>query len=162
MSNENIQGRVIAIVGPAVDVEFEGNYLPEIYNALLTDIVDASGKTISVTLEVQQHLGEGRVRCVSMQPTDGMVRGQVVTDSNGPIKVPVGPATLGRIMNVVGHPVDELGPIKTDKYLPIHREAPSYAELSTGKEVLETGIKVIDLLQPFMKGGKIGLFGGAG
>jgi len=162
MSNENIQGRVIAIVGPAVDVEFEGNYLPEIYNALLTDIVDASGKTISVTLEVQQHLGEGRVRCVSMQPTDGMVRGQVVTDSNGPIKVPVGPATLGRIMNVVGHPVDEMGPIKTDKYLPIHREAPSYAELSTGKEVLETGIKVIDLLQPFMKGGKIGLFGGAG
>jgi ATP synthase F1 beta subunit len=162
MSNENIQGRVIAIVGPAVDVEFEGNYLPEIYNALVTDIVDASGKTISVTLEVQQHLGEGRVRCVSMQPTDGMVRGQAVKDSCGPIKVPVGPATLGRIMNVVGHPVDEMGPIKTDKYLPIHREAPSYEELSTGKEVLETGIKVIDLLQPFMKGGKIGLFGGAG
>jgi len=162
MTDEKFQGRVIAIVGPAVDVEFEGNYLPEIYNALLTDIVDASGKTISVTLEVQQHLGEGRVRCVSMQPTDGMVRGQAVTDSCGPIKVPVGPATLGRIMNVVGHPVDEMGPIKADKYLPIHREAPSYEELSTGKEVLETGIKVIDLLQPFMKGGKIGLFGGAG
>jgi len=162
MSDENKQGRVIAIVGPAVDVEFEGNYLPEIYNALLTDITDASGKTISVTLEVQQHLGEGRVRCVSMQPTDGMIRGQVVRDSNGPIKVPVGPATLGRIMNVVGHPVDERGPIVTDKYFPIHREAPSYEELSTGKEVLETGIKVIDLLQPFMKGGKIGLFGGAG
>jgi len=162
MSDEKFQGRVIAIVGPAVDVEFEGNYLPEIYNALLTDITDASGKTISVTLEVQQHLGEGRVRCVSMHPTDGMVRGQIVTDSNGPIMVPVGPGTLGRIMNVVGHPVDELGPIKSEKYLPIHREAPAYAELSTGKEVLETGIKVIDLLQPFMKGGKIGLFGGAG
>ena len=162
MSEENYKGRVIAIVGPAVDVEFEGSYLPEIYNALLTDIVDASGNTISVTLEVQQHLGEGRVRCVSMQPTDGMIRGQIVTDSNGPIKVPVGPATLGRIMNVVGHPVDERGPIVTDKYLPIHREAPTYEELSTGKEILETGIKVIDLLQPFMKGGKVGLFGGAG
>jgi len=162
MSEEKYQGRVIAIVGPAVDVEFEGNYLPEIYNALLTDVIDASGNTIRVTLEVQQHLGEGRVRCVSMQPTDGMVRGQTVTDSNGPIKIPVGPATLGRIMNVVGHPVDERGPIVTDKYLPIHREAPSYEELSTGKEMLETGIKVIDLLQPFMKGGKVGLFGGAG
>ncbi|MCL1908675.1 MAG: F0F1 ATP synthase subunit beta [Holophagaceae bacterium] len=162
MSEEKYKGRVIAIVGPAVDVEFEGNYLPDIYNALLTDIVDASGNTINVTLEVQQHLGEGRVRCVSMQPTDGMIRGQVVTDSSGPIKVPVGPATLGRIMNVVGHPVDERGPIETDKYLPIHREAPSYEELSTGKEILETGIKVIDLLQPFMKGGKVGLFGGAG
>jgi len=162
MSEEKFQGHVIAIVGPAVDVEFENNYLPDIYNALLTDIVDAQGNTLHVTLEVQQHLGEGRVRCVSMQPTDGMVRGQTVTDSSGPIKVPVGPATLGRIMNVVGHPVDERGPIITDKYLPIHREAPSYEDLSTGKEVLETGIKVIDLLQPFMKGGKIGLFGGAG
>ncbi|MCL1894447.1 MAG: F0F1 ATP synthase subunit beta [Holophagaceae bacterium] len=162
MSEEKYKGRVIAIVGPAVDVEFDGSHLPEIYNSLLTDVVDASGNTISVTLEVQQHLGEGRVRCVSMQPTDGMIRGQIVTDSDGPIKVPVGPATLGRIMNVVGHPVDERGPIVTDKYLPIHREAPSYEELSTGKEILETGIKVIDLLQPFMKGGKVGLFGGAG
>src|SRR5215510_10504737 len=126
MSEEKYKGRVIAIVGPAVDVEFEGNHLPEIYNALLTDIVDASGNTLSVTLEVQQHLGEGRVRCVSMQPTDGMIRGQTVTDTRGSIVVPVGPATLGRIMNVVGHPVDERGPIVTDKYLPIHREAPSY------------------------------------
>jgi ATP synthase F1 beta subunit len=162
MSQEKIQGRVIAIVGPAVDVEFDGNYLPDIYNALVTDIVDASGSSQSVTLEVQQHLGENRVRCVSMQPTDGMIRGQAVNDSGGPIKVPVGPATLGRIMNVVGHPVDERGPISSEKHLPIHREAPTYEELSTGKEVLETGIKVIDLLQPFMKGGKIGLFGGAG
>ena len=162
MSEEKHQGRVIAIVGPAVDVEFEDGYLPDIYNALLTDVLDASGNSIRVTLEVQQHLGEGRVRCVSMQPTDGMVRGQTVTDSCGPIKVPVGPSTLGRIMNVVGHPVDERGPIVTDKYLPIHREAPGYEELSTGKEMLETGIKVIDLLQPFMKGGKVGLFGGAG
>jgi ATP synthase F1 beta subunit len=162
MSEEKKQGRVIAIVGPAVDVECGGGYLPDIFNALLTDVTDASGKTLSVTLEVQQHLGEGRVRCVSMQPTDGMIRGQAVTDSCGPIKVPVGPATLGRIMNVVGHPVDERGPLVTDKYLPIHREAPSYEELSTGQEMLETGIKVIDLLQPFMKGGKVGLFGGAG
>ena len=162
MSEQENIGRVIAIVGPAVDVEFEGGYLPDIYNALLTDVVDASGKLLTVTLEVQQHLGEGRVRCVSMQPTDGMVRGQTVKDSDGPIKVPVGPATLGRIMNVVGHPIDERGPIISDKYLPIHREAPKYDELSTSKEVLETGIKVIDLLQPIMKGGKVGLFGGAG
>ncbi|MDR0499059.1 MAG: F0F1 ATP synthase subunit beta [Holophagales bacterium] len=162
MSEEKNQGHVIAIVGPAVDVEFDNNHLPDIYNALLTDVVSASNDVVRVTLEVQQHLGEGRVRCVSMQPTDGMVRGQTVIDSNGPIKVPVGPATLGRIMNVVGYPVDERGPIITDKFLPIHREAPAYEDLLTGKEVLETGIKVIDLLQPFMKGGKIGLFGGAG
>jgi len=155
------QGRVIAVVGPAVDVEFD-NHLPEIYNALTTDVATAEGKTAMVTLEVQQHLGENRVRCVSMQPTDGMTRGQLVQDSGKPIMAPVGPATLGRIINVVGDPVDERGPVVTDTYLPIHREAPKFDELSTGKEMLETGIKVIDLLQPFAKGGKVGLFGGAG
>ena len=155
MSN-SLQGRVIAIVGPAVDVEF-GEHLPSIMNALLTDIAG-----VSVTLEVQQHLGENRVRCVSMQPTEGMVRGQIVTDTGKPINVPVGPETLGRIINVVGDPVDERGPIGHKMTLPIHREAPKYEELNTSSEMFETGIKVIDLLEPYAKGGKTGLFGGAG
>ncbi len=160
MSN-NLQGRVIAIVGPAVDVEF-GSHLPSIMNALLTDITNAQGVTASVTLEVQQHLGENRVRCVSMQPTEGMVRGQIVTDTGKPINVPVGPETLGRIINVVGEPVDERGPIGAKMTLPIHREAPKYEDLNTSSEMFETGIKVIDLLEPYAKGGKTGLFGGAG
>jgi F-type H+/Na+-transporting ATPase subunit beta len=155
MSN-TLQGRVIAIVGPAVDVEF-GSHLPEIMNALLTEIGGAS-----VTLEVQQHLGENRVRCVAMQPTEGMIRGQVVTDTGKPINVPVGPETLGRIINVVGDPVDERGPVGHKMTLPIHREAPKYEELNTSSEMFETGIKVIDLLEPYAKGGKTGLFGGAG
>ena len=155
MSN-SLQGRVIAIVGPAVDVEF-GEHLPSIMNALLTDIAG-----VSVTLEVQQHLGENRVRCVSMQPTEGMIRGQIVTDTGKPINVPVGPETLGRIINVVGDPVDERGPIGHKMTLPIHREAPKYEELNTSSEMFETGIKVIDLLEPYAKGGKTGLFGGAG
>jgi F-type H+/Na+-transporting ATPase subunit beta len=154
-------GRVIAVIGPAVDVAFD-DHIPEIYTALKTDIALADGRSNLVTLEVQQHLGENRVRCVAMQPTDGMVRGQEVRDTGGPIMVPVGPATLGRIINVVGDPVDERGPVVTTTHLPIHREAPKFDELSTGKELLDTGIKVIDLLQPFMKGGKVGLFGGAG
>jgi ATP synthase F1 beta subunit len=157
----NLQGRVIAIVGPAVDVEF-GSHLPEIMNALLTDITNAQGVTASVTLEVQQHLGENRVRCVAMQPTEGMIRGQIVTDTGKPINVPVGPETLGRIINVVGDPVDERGPIGHKMTLPIHREAPKYEELNTSSEMFETGIKVIDLLEPYAKGGKTGLFGGAG
>ena len=155
MSN-SLQGRVIAIVGPAVDVEF-GLHLPEIMNALLTDIAG-----VTVTLEVQQHLGENRVRCVSMQPTEGMIRGQIVTDTGKPINVPVGPETLGRIINVVGDPVDERGPIGHKMTLPIHREAPKYEDLNTSSEMFETGIKVIDLLEPYAKGGKTGLFGGAG
>jgi ATP synthase F1 beta subunit len=160
MSNQHT-GRVIAIVGPAVDVEFD-NHLPEIMYALLTDIVDAQGSKTSVTLEVQQHLGENRVRCVAMQPTDGMVRGQVVVDTNASIQVPVGTATLGRIINVVGEPVDERGPVVSEMKLPIHREAPKFDELNTATEMLETGIKVVDLLEPYAKGGKTGLFGGAG
>ncbi len=160
--SSNAKGRVIAIVGPAVDVEFD-SHLPEIMNALLTDITDPVTKTTaSVTLEVQQHLGENRVRCVSMQPTEGMIRGQVVTDTGAPINVPVGPETLGRIMNVVGQPIDERGPVGHKMTLPIHREAPKYDELNTSSEMFETGIKVIDLLEPYAKGGKTGLFGGAG
>jgi len=161
MSNELKQGRVIAVVGPAVDVEFD-SHLPEIMNALLTDVTDAQGVTTSVTLEVQQHLGENRVRCVAMQPTEGMIRGQIVTDTGAAIMVPVGPETLGRIMNVVGHPVDERGPVGAKTFLPIHREAPKFDELNTTSEMFETGIKVIDLLEPYAKGGKTGLFGGAG
>ena len=160
MSNQHT-GRVIAIVGPAVDVEFD-NHLPEIMYALLTDIVDAQGSKSTVTLEVQQHLGENRVRCVSMQPTDGMVRGQLVMDTEASIQVPVGSATLGRIINVVGEPVDERGPVNAEMKLPIHRAAPSFEEQNTSSEMFETGIKVIDLLEPYAKGGKTGLFGGAG
>jgi len=160
MSNQ-LTGRVIAIVGPAVDVEFD-NHLPSIMNALLTDIANVDGSTSSVTLEVQQHLGENRVRCVSMQPTEGMIRGQVVRDTGAAISVPVGPETLGRILNVVGEPVDERGPVGHKMTLPIHREAPKYEDLNTSSEMFETGIKVIDLLEPYAKGGKTGLFGGAG
>jgi len=155
------QGRVIAIVGPAVDVEF-GGHLPQIYNALYTDVTDCQGRVTKVTLEVQQHLGENRVRCVAMQPTEGMVRGQLVFDTDAPIQVPVGPETLGRIINVVGDPVDERGPIGNKITLPMHREAPLFVDLNTDAEMFETGIKVIDLLEPYAKGGKIGLFGGAG
>ncbi len=159
---ENI-GHVIQIAGPAVDVQFAEGHLPLIYTAVR---VVGDGFTtptpIDVILEVQQHLGEGRVRCVAMQPTDGMVRGMNAIDLGGPISVPVGRGTLGRVMNVIGDPVDQLGPIACDKRLPIHRLAPSFEEQSTRAEMFETGIKVIDLIQPFLKGGKIGLFGGAG
>jgi F-type H+-transporting ATPase subunit beta len=160
---ENI-GTVIQIAGPAVDVQFEEAHLPPIYQALRVVSEGFNVPTpISVIVEVQQHLGEGRVRCVSMQPTDGMVRGMKAIDLAGPITVPVGHCTLGRVMNVIGEPVDELGPFKdcADRF-PIHRPAPSFEEQSTSLEMFETGIKVIDLIQPFLKGGKIGLFGGAG
>jgi len=159
---ENI-GHVIQIAGPAVDVQFEENKLPPIYTALR---VVGDGFTtpfpINVILEVQQQLGEGRVRCVAMEPTDGMVRGMKAIDLGGPITVPVGKATLGRVLNVIGEPVDKLGPVDGSKRLPIHRPAPSFEEQSTTAEMFETGVKVIDLIQPFLKGGKIGLFGGAG
>jgi F-type H+-transporting ATPase subunit beta len=159
---ENI-GRVIQVAGPAVDVQFAEATMPPIYEALR---VVSEGFTvpapIDVTLEVQQHLGEGRVRCVAMQPTDGMVRGMKAIDQGGPITVPVGHGTLGRVMNVIGLPVDELGPIQATKKLPIHRPAPSFEEQATTAEMFETGVKVVDLIQPFLKGGKIGLFGGAG
>ena len=156
-------GRVIQIAGPAVDVQFSESALPPIYSALR---VVSDGFTvpapIDVILEVQQHLGEGRVRCVAMQPTDGMVRGMKAIDLGGPISVPVGRGTLGRVMNVIGEPVDNLGPVQHTEKMPIHREAPSFEEQATTAEMFETGVKVIDLIQPFLKGGKIGLFGGAG
>ncbi|MFZ0272317.1 MAG: F0F1 ATP synthase subunit beta [Acidobacteriaceae bacterium] len=159
---ENI-GRVVQISGPAVDVQFEEATMPPIYEALR---VVSDGFTvpvpINVILEVQQHLGEGRVRCVAMEATDGMVRGMKAIDEGGPITVPVGRATLGRVLNVIGEPVDDLGPVNAKKRMPIHRPAPAFDEQSTHEEMFETGIKVIDLIQPFLKGGKIGLFGGAG
>jgi F-type H+-transporting ATPase subunit beta len=159
---ENI-GKVIQVSGPAVDVQFEEATMPAIYQALR---VISDGFTvpspISVILEVQQHLGEGRVRTVAMEATDGMVRGMKVEDLGGPIRVPVGKETLGRIINVIGEPVDELGPIGEKLRMPIHRPAPLFDEQTTHEEMFETGIKVIDLIQPFLKGGKIGLFGGAG
>src|SRR5690242_18563424 len=155
-------GEVVQIIGPVVDVEFK-DYLPPIYQALRisSEGFDVQDK-IDVIAEVQQHLGEGRVRAVSMLPTDGMVRGMKVLDLGGPISIPVGTPTLGRVMNVVGDPVDELGPIATDTKYSIHRHAPTFDQQSTSLEMFETGIKVIDLVQPFLRGGKIGLFGGAG
>ncbi len=156
-------GKVVQIIGPVVDVEFDEDHLPSIYNAVrVFDDGSATGVPIDVTCEVEQHLGENRVRCVSMEPTDGMVRGMRAEDLGQPISVPVGEATLGRVMNVIGKPVDKLGPIEAQERWPIHREAPSFDEQSTKIEMFETGIKVIDLLEPYTKGGKTGLFGGAG
>ncbi len=161
--NGNHVGEVVQIIGPVVDVEFSDNYLPPIYQALriVSEGFDVE-QPIDVIAEVQQHLGEGRVRAVSMLPTDGMIRGMKAIDTGAGISVPVGPATLGRVMNVIGDPVDELGPVVSDTRYPIHRHAPTFEEQSTSQEMLETGIKVVDLIQPFLKGGKIGLFGGAG
>src|ERR1700756_5504789 len=159
---ENV-GHVIQVAGPAVDVQFTEGSLPPIYEAV--KVVSDGFKVpspVNVILEVQQHWGEGRVRCVAMEATEGMVRGMKAIDQGGPITVPVGRETLGRVLNVVGDPVDGLGPVKTDKRMPIHREAPAFDEQATSEELFETGVKVIDLIQPFLKGGKTGLFGGAG
>jgi len=156
-------GKVIQISGPAVDVQFEEATMPPIYQALrITSEGFNVPEPISVIVEVQQHLGEGRVRCVAMEATEGMVRGMKAIDLGGPISVPVGKATLGRVINVIGQPVDKLGPLNATETWPIHRPAPTFEEQSTTEEMFETGIKVIDLIQPFLKGGKIGLFGGAG
>ena len=159
---ENI-GQVIQITGPAVDVQFVETKMPPIYQALrvVSDGFDVP-RPINVILEVQQHLGEGRVRAIAMEPTDGMVRGMKAIDLGGPISVPVGHGTLGRVMNVIGEPVDNLGPIAATERDPIHRPAPLFDEQATTAEMFETGVKVVDLIQPFLKGGKIGLFGGAG
>ena len=156
-------GTVVQIIGPVVDVEFFDGYHPPIHQALrvTSEGFDVETK-IDVVAEVQQHLGEGRVRAISMLPTDGMVRGMKVIDQGGPITVPVGIPTLGRVMNVIGDPVDELGDVVSDIRYPIHRHAPDFSEQATQLEMFETGIKVIDLIQPFLRGGKIGLFGGAG
>ena len=164
MANENVQtGQIVQIIGPVIDVEFSGNYLPPIYQALRVTSEGFDSETpIDVIAEVQQHLGEGRVRAVSMLPTDGMVRGMKVIDTGSSITMPVGIPTLGRVMNVIGDSVDELGEVTSTERASIHRHAPSFEEQATELEMFETGIKVIDLIQPFLRGGKIGLFGGAG
>jgi F-type H+-transporting ATPase subunit beta len=152
-------GKVVQVIGPIVDVQFPSNDLPAIYNAL--KIVDEAEK-INLTLEVAQHLGDNTVRTIAMSSTDGLVRGMSVDDTDGPITVPVGEETLGRVFNVLGEPIDELGEVKTEKRYPIHRRPPTMEEQKTSVELFETGIKVVDLLAPYSKGGKVGLFGGAG
>src|SRR5580658_5884229 len=152
----NIVGTITQVIGAVVDVHFDGE-LPHILHALHTD---NAGRAL--VLEVAQHLGENTVRTIAMDATEGLVRGAEVVDSGGPIMMPVGPETLGRILNVVGEPVDERGPVITNRRMPIHRQAPEFIDQSTDAEILVTGIKVVDLLAPYAKGGKVGLFGGAG
>jgi F-type H+/Na+-transporting ATPase subunit beta len=155
-------GMVTQIVGPVVDVEFSAGHLPNIYDALVIEGTQADGTPVRLTTEVQQLLGNNRVRSVAMDNTDGLTRGMTVNNTGSPIRVPVGNATLGRILNVLGDPVDEAGQLDTDEHWPIHRPAPALVDRTTDIEIFETGIKVVDLLAPYAKGGKIGLFGGAG
>ena len=155
-------GYITQVIGPVLDVKFPGNELPNIYNALKITGTNPAGAEVSVTCEVQQLLGDSQVRAVAMSTTDGLVRGMEVQDLGAPISVPVGKATLGRIFNVLGEPVDEKGDVAAESSLPIHRDAPKLIELETKPAVFETGIKVVDLLAPYRRGGKVGLFGGAG
>ncbi|MFO7245944.1 MAG: F0F1 ATP synthase subunit beta [Thermaerobacter sp.] len=155
-------GRVAQVIGPVVDVEFESGHLPEIYNAIVIRTPEGDPRNINLTVEVAQHLGNNLVRCVAMASTDGLQRGMEAVDTGGPIKVPVGRSTLGRMFNVLGEPIDGMEPPQAEKYYPIHRPAPDVSEVSPATEILETGIKVIDLIAPFARGGKVGLFGGAG
>ncbi|MEE8587196.1 MAG: F0F1 ATP synthase subunit beta, partial [Acidobacteriota bacterium] len=158
-----VDGQVSQVMGPVVDIQFEAGHVPKIYNAVkVTSEGFDTPQPIELTLEVAHHLGEGVVKCVAMSPTDGLVRGMKAVDLGEPITVPVGRATLGRVLNVLGEPIDEQGPVKAEKRYPIHRPAPSFEEQSTETTMLETGIKVMDLIQPLPRGGKIGLFGGAG
>ncbi len=162
MEGEHI-GKVVEVIGPVVVVAFEGGHLPPIFNALeITSEGFNVPKPLKVIAEVEQHLGEGRVKVVAMEPTEGMVRGMKATDQGGPITTPVGKATLGRVLNVIGEPVDKLGPVPATERWPIHRHSPSLQEQNTQTEMFETGLKVVDLLEPYLKGGKTGLFGGAG
>ena len=156
------KGKIVQVIGPVVDVEFEPGKLPKILNALKLSNPSISGAKDNLTLEVAQHLGENTVRAIAMDSSDGLVRGMEVRDTGAPIAMPVGPECLGRILNVIGEPVDEKGPVGAKKTMPIHRAPPTFQEQSTKVEIFETGIKVIDMLAPYRKGGKIGLFGGAG
>ncbi len=160
MSEQNT-GKVISIIGPVIDVKFN-NELPTIYNSLEIEMTDGKGKSKKLVAEVHQHLGNGKVRAVAMASTDGLKRGSRVVDTGAPISVPVGEGVLGRMFNLLGEEIDNRGEVKTTKISPIHRKAPAFSEQSTEAEILETGIKVVDLICPFIKGGKIGLFGGAG
>lgn len=162
MKNENNEGSIVQVIGPVVDIDFSGGALPSILNALKIPRTNTEGVREDLIVEVQQQLGEDRVRCVAMDTTDGLVRGMKAIDTGGPMMVPVGPNVLGRLINVIGEGIDGLGPVKAEKQYPIHRAAPAFDKLTTKKELFETGIKVIDLLEPYTKGGKTGLFGGAG
>ncbi|TMB07031.1 MAG: F0F1 ATP synthase subunit beta, partial [Deltaproteobacteria bacterium] len=155
-------GKVTQVIGPVVDVEFPAGSLPEIFTALTVSNPGISDKSDNLTIEVAQHLGENTARCIAMDSTDGLVRGQQVKNTGGPISVPVGKEVLGRILNVIGEPVDEKGPVRATRRLPIHRDPPEFQEQDVRMIPFETGIKVIDLLAPYLRGGKIGLFGGAG
>ena len=159
---EQATGFINQVLGNVVDVEFRNGSLPTIFNALRVSNPAISTDKWNLVLEVAQHLGEDTVRCIAMDTTEGLVRGMEVQDTGAPITVPVGPQTLGRLMNVIGIPVDEGGPITGKHNMPIHRDAPPFADQSVETEILETGIKVIDLICPYVRGGKIGLFGGAG
>ena len=161
MDKQN-EGRIVQVIGPVVDVEFEPGKLPGIFNAVKISNPEISDKEWNLIVEVAQHLGDNTVRCIAMDTTDGLVRGMKALDTGDAIKVPVGRTVLGRIMNVVGEPVDEKGPIESETTYPIHRPSPTFTEQNTTVEAFETGIKVVDLLAPYSKGGKIGLFGGAG
>jgi F-type H+/Na+-transporting ATPase subunit beta len=163
MNDTSKIGHIVEVIGPVVDVAFEEGHLPLIHNAVhITSEGFDVPDPLDVIAEVEQHMGEGRVRCVAMKPTEGLVRGMKAEDLGEPIEVPVGRATLGRVLNVLGEPVDKIGPVNTEKHYPIHRPAPSLEDQSTTLEMFETGIKVVDLIEPYLKGGKIGLFGGAG
>ncbi len=163
MTNETANiGRIVQVIGPVVDIVFANGQVPNIYNALNIKSKNAAGKEVATTVEVQQLLGDNAVRAVSMLPTEGLMRGMEVIDTKGPVTVPVGPETLGRIFNVLGEPVDELGPVTINQTNPIHRPSPTFVDLDTRLSIFETGIKVVDLLAPYRRGGKIGLFGGAG
>jgi F-type H+-transporting ATPase subunit beta len=158
-----VEGKVVQVAGPAVDIQFPEEVLPVIYTAIrITSEGFNVPEPINIIVEVAQHIGEGRVRTIALQPTDGLVRGMRAVSLGGPVSVPVGKQTLGRVLNVVGEPVDKMGPVLTEQRWPIHRPAPSFEEQSTELQMFETGIKVIDLLEPYLRGGKIGLFGGAG
>ena len=156
------KGKIVQVIGPVIDVEFEAGKLPKILNALKLTNPSISGEKDNLTLEVAQHLGENTVRAIAMDSSDGLVRGMEVRDTGAPIAMPVGPECLGRILNVIGSPIDEAGPVNAKRTSPIHKTPPTFQDQSTKIEVFETGIKVIDLLAPYRKGGKIGLFGGAG
>src|SRR5258706_11540588 len=161
--NGTVIGKVVQVSGPGVDCEFPEGQIPLVYTAIR---VTSQGFTvptpIDIICEVQQHIGEGRVRTIALQPTEGLVRGMQAISLGHPVMVPVGPETLGRVLNVIGQPVDQMGPVNAKFHYPIHRPAPSFEDQSTRLEMFETGIKVIDLLEPYLRGGKIGLFGGAG
>jgi F-type H+-transporting ATPase subunit beta len=158
-----VEGHVVQVAGPTIDIQFPEGHVPKLFNAVrvTSEGFDVPVK-VEIIAEVAQHIGEGRVRTIAMEPTDGLVRGMKAIDLGEPISVPVGKPTLGRVLNVLGQPVDNMGPVQTDKRAPIHRTAPEFEEQATQLEMFETGIKVIDLLEPYLRGGKIGLFGGAG